>query len=336
MVKKQTGCPFQEGFINNETQKIHVFTDYRWNDGSVTRRWRVPPERLKSTSVSVQPLSLKPERSTDGEHKVKNQIAGEYQVNSQLNKEQSEAIQFMLIATLVAMTSVAFLPEDRWWHFYSLSPTYIAIFMLISTGSFNEPSATSSLGIHLPAFRYWPLAVLLAVLPVVVIWLATNLDSSSAGLVGFQSILYLIPSFMFTALGEEIGFRGYWLPRFASLGRVKTTIISTVFWSAWHWPLFFVGFESDGGDLLIKIALFTIGVAPVVFILNELRMKTGSIWPSTIFHCFINISMVSFFGSTETTSTVLEIAMASAFIVTALVLYFTLTKDRKPPARATA
>jgi len=260
-------------------------------------------------------------------------------VKNQLNKEQSEAIQFMLIATLVAMTSVAFLPNDKWWHFYSLSPAYIAIFMLIVTGSFNKPSAISSLGIHRPAFHYWPLAILLAVLPVVIVRLAAelaNLNSSSSSLEGLRSILYLSPSFMFTALGEEVGFRGYWLPRFASLGRVKTTLISTIFWSAWHWPLFFVGFESDGGDLLVKIALFTIGVAPVAFILNELRMKTGSIWPSTVFHCFINISMVSFFGSTETTSPVVELGTTSALIIAAFVLYVTLTKDRKPTTPPTA
>lgn len=260
-------------------------------------------------------------------------------VENQLNKEQSEAIQFMLIATLVAMTSVAFLPEDKWWHFYSLSPTYIAIFMLITAGSFNEPSATSSLGIHRPAFHYWPLAVLLAVLPVVVVWLAAkqaNLNASDSGFVSLRGLFYLMPSFMFTALGEEVGFRGYWLPRFASLGRVKTTLISTVFWSAWHWPLFFVGFESDGGDLLVKIALFTFGVAPAVFILNELRMKTASIWPGTVFHCFLNISMVSFFGSTETTSYGIEIGVNSVLIIAALVLYVTLTKDRKPPANPTA
>jgi membrane protease YdiL (CAAX protease family) len=269
------------------------------------------------------------ERSQDGECHVKNQ----------LNKEQSEAIQFMLIATLVAMTSVAFLPEDKWWHFYSLSPTYVAIFMLISAGSFNDPAATSSLGIHRPAFHYWPLAVLLAIVPVVVVWLAANqanLNASDSGLVSLRGIFYLMPSFMFTAFGEEVGLRGYWLPRFASLGRVKTTLISTFFWSAWHWPLFFVGFESDGGDLLVKITLFTFGVAPAVFILNELRMKTGSIWPGTVFHCFLNISMVSFFGSTETASPKIEIGVNSVLVIAALVLYLTLTKERKPSACPTA
>jgi hypothetical protein len=44
MSKKHTGWPFQEGFINDGTQESHVFTDYRWDDGSVIRRHFVDPD----------------------------------------------------------------------------------------------------------------------------------------------------------------------------------------------------------------------------------------------------------------------------------------------------
>ena len=38
MAKKKTGWPFQEGFIIDGMNETHVFTDYRWDDGSVSRR----------------------------------------------------------------------------------------------------------------------------------------------------------------------------------------------------------------------------------------------------------------------------------------------------------
>ncbi|AUQ92435.1 hypothetical protein PhaeoP24_03877 (plasmid) [Phaeobacter inhibens] len=65
MVKKKTGWPFQEGFINDGTQETHVFTDYRWDDGSVSRRQFVDPDGYDHTLVIVRPLSLKLSDSED-------------------------------------------------------------------------------------------------------------------------------------------------------------------------------------------------------------------------------------------------------------------------------
>ncbi|SEL77082.1 hypothetical protein [Jannaschia helgolandensis] len=59
MSKKHTGWPFQEGFINDGTHETHVFTDYRWNDGSVSRRQFVDPESYDVSLAIVRPFSLK-------------------------------------------------------------------------------------------------------------------------------------------------------------------------------------------------------------------------------------------------------------------------------------
>ncbi|HEV2501665.1 MAG TPA: CPBP family intramembrane glutamic endopeptidase [Mesorhizobium sp.] len=229
---------------------------------------------------------------------------------AQLTAAKSQAILYILISILVAMTSVAFLPENSWWHFYSLIPAYTALFMLLATGAINDPEAVAGLGVHRFSFAHWPLAFLFGLLPVLAIWfVAMRMGATSQeGVVALLSkMAYLVPSFALTAFGEEIGFRGYWLPRLADLGRFKTTLITGTLWGIWHWPLFFVGFESTGGDLLFKIAIFMMTIFPVTFILNELRMRTGSIWPGTVYHCIINVSMVAFFGSTETTSTMVEV-----------------------------
>ncbi|SEQ94153.1 hypothetical protein [Thalassovita taeanensis] len=59
MAKRKTGWPFQEGFIIEGTQEIHVFTDYRWNDGSVSRRQLVDPETYDVNLAIVRAVSLK-------------------------------------------------------------------------------------------------------------------------------------------------------------------------------------------------------------------------------------------------------------------------------------
>jgi hypothetical protein len=58
MAKRKTGWPFQEGFLNDGAQEIHLFTDYRWNDGSVSRRWHVDPERFDADLADLRPVSL--------------------------------------------------------------------------------------------------------------------------------------------------------------------------------------------------------------------------------------------------------------------------------------
>ena len=58
MSKRKTGWPFQEGFLNAGTQEIHLFTDYRWNDGSVSRRWHVDPERFDADLAELRSISL--------------------------------------------------------------------------------------------------------------------------------------------------------------------------------------------------------------------------------------------------------------------------------------
>ena len=59
MVKKLLGTPFAEGFLNDGAREIHLFTDYRWNDGSVSRRWHVDPERFDADLADLRPVSLK-------------------------------------------------------------------------------------------------------------------------------------------------------------------------------------------------------------------------------------------------------------------------------------
>lgn len=65
MSDKQTGWPFQEGYASDSGDAELIFTDYRWNDGSVTRQWHVDPKRVDLKSVSLRPFSVKDAQTPD-------------------------------------------------------------------------------------------------------------------------------------------------------------------------------------------------------------------------------------------------------------------------------
>jgi membrane protease YdiL (CAAX protease family) len=87
------------------------------------------------------------------------------------------------------------------------------------------------------------------------------------------------------ALGEEIGWRGYLVPRLSSAyGFRATALISGGIWAVWHYPMFIVSDYYRGGRLWYSLACFTILLLSASVICTWLRLKSGSIWPAVILH----------------------------------------------------
>lgn len=79
----------------------------------------------------------------------------------------------------------------------------------------------------------------------------------------------------FFGLGEEIGWRGYLLPKLMPLGKAKAYVLIGFIWGLWHLPLLLVGFTYPGRSLLgipVFIALTTAFGA----YLNELSLRNGN------------------------------------------------------------
>lgn len=56
----------------------------------------------------------------------------------------------------------------------------------------------------------------------------------------FNLLAFFIYNIIFFGFGEEVGWRGFALPRFQEkFNALTSSIIMTVFWAVWHWPLFF-------------------------------------------------------------------------------------------------
>jgi uncharacterized protein len=119
-----------------------------------------------------------------------------------------------------------------------------------------------------------------------------GLENSSPA-VGFISYLVvgLIVGVLVSALlvtGEEIGWRGYMLTRLIDAKIPRPVLLSALIWSLWHIPLVLSGIYTTGSSRLLSAGLFLVNGIPIGFLIAWLRLSSGSIWPSILFHASWN------------------------------------------------
>jgi len=93
-----------------------------------------------------------------------------------------------------------------------------------------------------------------------------------------------------SALGEEIGWRGFLLPRLVAVrGYNLGCLLAGLIWAAWHVPaILWVGYEA-GTPKLYEIACFAISVVATTYILGWLRLRSNSLWPCAMLHATHNL-----------------------------------------------
>jgi uncharacterized protein len=97
------------------------------------------------------------------------------------------------------------------------------------------------------------------------------------------------------ALGEEIGWRGFLLPRLtARFGFTLGCLANGLTWAAWHYPIL-VRSDFSGTDPAFAFVCFTLMVTAMAYILGWLRLKTGSLWPCALLHASHNLFIQSIF-----------------------------------------
>jgi membrane protease YdiL (CAAX protease family) len=129
------------------------------------------------------------------------------------------------------------------------------------------------------------------------------------------------------ALGEEIGWRGFLLPRLiAARGYTVGCLIGGLIWAVWHFPgLLWAGYEA-GTPPLYEMACFTVMVTATTFVLGWLRLKSGSLWPCAVLHGSHNLFVQHIYdGMTATSGPVLyvttEFGCALAIAVTLVAIW---------------
>jgi CAAX protease family protein len=123
-------------------------------------------------------------------------------------------------------------------------------------------------------------------------------EGSAAGLLIQRflavAVLSIGPGF-FCAFGEELGWRGYLLPRLIQAGWPSPLLLSGVVWGAWHLPLFvWTGYAH--GRLVLSFLMFVVLTGLFGVFIGWLRLASASIFVATMAHASFNAFVQSFFG----------------------------------------
>ena len=131
-----------------------------------------------------------------------------------------------------------------------------------------------------------------------------------------------------TALGEEIGWRGFLVPElFKSVGFTGTALISGVVWACWHYPILIWGDYNAGTPSWYGLTCFTVMVVATAFVFAWMRLKSGSLWTGAMLHASHNLYIQNVFtpltGDTGKTSWFIdEFGAVVPLVTVAFAVYF--------------
>jgi len=103
-----------------------------------------------------------------------------------------------------------------------------------------------------------------------------------------------------SAFGEELGWRGYMVPRLVESGVPQPFLISALIWCFWHVPLILWGGYAVGPSPLLSALLFIGAITPVGLLFARWRMASGSVWPPVIAHASWNVVIQGVFDRSST------------------------------------
>lgn len=88
--------------------------------------------------------------------------------------------------------------------------------------------------------------------------------------------------------GEEIGWRGWLLPRLLPLGTRWALVLSGLIWGLWHAPAILLGlnYEQRNPVGIVMMAVACVGVG---ILIGQLRLASGSLLPCVLAHAALNV-----------------------------------------------
>jgi uncharacterized protein len=222
---------------------------------------------------------------------------------------------------LVLATGITFLPLDgdmmtKGAMFIPIA--VVLLMLLVVTRDGHTRTGWASLGLHRLGIESWPIAVLVPTAVVgaahVIVWATgvaayndPGLDAAgwAAGLA--QGIVgNVIVATLTFSIAEEIGWRGYLLPRLMpALGSTRGMALTGLLHGIYHLPVIFLTpFYHPGGDRVILVPLFLAAFTIGGLLYGYLRVTTDSTWPASLAHSTHNYAWNLFSGLTVATSPV--------------------------------
>jgi membrane protease YdiL (CAAX protease family) len=152
-------------------------------------------------------------------------------------------------------------------------------------------------------------------------------------LVGTYGLIRSVSS----ALGEEIGWRGFLVPELSkTTSFTVTSLVSGIIWSLWHYPVLIFSDYNAGTPTWYGLTCFTVMVVSISFIFAWMRIKSGSLWTAAILHGSHNLYVQAIFtpltrDTGKTKWFIDEFGCVLPLVAVAFAIYFW-TKRRELPA----
>ena len=116
-------------------------------------------------------------------------------------------------------------------------------------------------------------------------------------IIGTSATIGVVGTAITGALGEELGWRGFLVPKLLESNSFnKTSIIVGFIWLVWHLPIILYTEYFNGVNLYFGLACFSILVISLSFLLTWLQIKSDSIWPTCILHASHNVFLQQIFS----------------------------------------
>jgi len=142
-----------------------------------------------------------------------------------------------------------------------------------------------------------------------------------------------------TALGEEIGWRGFLVPELARhMSFTKTAFVSGLIWAVWHSPILIFADYNSGTPAWYGFSCFAVLVLAISFVFAWLRLKSGSLWTGVLLHSSHNAFIQAFFdpmtADTGATKWVIgEFGAALPLVAIPFAVYFWRRRAEVEPAQ---
>ena len=194
------------------------------------------------------------------------------------------------------------------------------------------------------------LAFVVCLLPYLFVWFAfdafsrsqfiavlskAGLPSALRGRAGLLAVVLVISplSGLISAAGEEIGWRGFLVPRMHRLvGFTNASLLVGLLWAVWHYPINIAvsPLYRPTVPLWYSNACFTLVVIGISFIHTWLRIRSQSLWPSALFHAAGNAFQGVLQAATLETSVTsyLTTEYGASFAVVGLLVAFLFWRQR--------
>ena len=141
-----------------------------------------------------------------------------------------------------------------------------------------------------------------------------------------------------SALGEEIGWRGFLVPQLAkNYSFTATALVSGIVWAVWHYPVLIFADYNAGTPTWYGLSCFTVMIVSGSVIYAWMRLKSGSLWTGVLLHASHNLFIQSFFDplTTDTGRTpyvIGEFGAGLAVVSLIFAIYFWNRRNELPQA----